>query len=91
MGFCASGVSFVLAVFYFVTFFAFHKTSGGGFTTLILCVLFLGGVQLIAVGILGEYIGRIYEEVKQRPLYVVRQRLGVTQPPGRDGDFTQRR
>jgi dolichol-phosphate mannosyltransferase len=58
---------------------------------LILCVLFLGGVQLIAVGILGEYIGRIYEEVKQRPLYVVRQRLGVTQPPGRDGDFTQRR
>jgi dolichol-phosphate mannosyltransferase len=91
MGFCASGVSFVLPVFYFVTFFAFHKTSGGGFTTLILCVLFLGGVQLIAVGILGEYIGRIYEEVKQRPLYVVRQRLGVTQPPGRDGDFTQRR
>jgi len=54
MGFSVSGVSFVLAIFYFVTFFAFHKSSGGGFTTLILCVLFLGGVQLIAVGILGE-------------------------------------
>jgi dolichol-phosphate mannosyltransferase len=90
MGFCASGVSFVLAIFYFVTFFAFHKTSGGGFTTLILCVLFLGGVQLIAVGILGEYIGRIYEEVKQRPLYVVRERLGVTQPLVHPTDPTQR-
>jgi glycosyltransferase involved in cell wall biosynthesis len=90
MGFCASGVSFVLAIFYFVTFFAFHKTSGGGFTTLILCVLFLGGVQLIAVGILGEYIGRIYEEVKQRPLYVVRERLGVTQPLVHPTDPVQR-
>jgi dolichol-phosphate mannosyltransferase len=90
MGFCASGVSFVLALFYFVTFFAFHKSSGGGFTTLILSVLFLGGVQLIAVGILGEYIGRIYEEVKQRPLYVVRERLGLSPPPAQHEDSAQR-
>jgi dolichol-phosphate mannosyltransferase len=90
MGFSVSGVSFVLAIFYFVTFFAFHKSSGGGFTTLILCVLFLGGVQLIAVGILGEYIGRIYEEVKQRPLYVVRERLGISQPAARKTEPAQR-
>lgn len=88
MGFSVSGISFVLAIFYFVTFFAFHKNSGGGFTTLILCVLFLGGVQLIAVGILGEYIGRIYEEVKQRPLYVVRERLGL--PAARPAELAQR-
>ena len=75
-GFLVSAVAFLLALWYFVTFFAFHKQAGSGFTTIVLCVLFLGGVQLICVGILGEYVARIYEEVKQRPLYVVRERLG---------------
>lgn len=44
-----------------------------GQTTTLISVLFLGGVQLISLGILGEYIGRIYDEVKGRPLYVVRE------------------
>lgn len=43
-----------------------------GFTTLILTLLFLGGLQLISIGVLGEYLGRIYQEVKRRPVYVVR-------------------
>ena len=43
-----------------------------GVTTLLLVVLLLGGIQLITVGIIGEYLGRVYDEVKQRPLYVVR-------------------
>jgi len=76
LGLTISVVAFAMAVYYFITFFAFKKQAGSGFTTLILCVLFLGGVQLISVGILGEYIGRIYEEVKQRPLYVVKEKLG---------------
>src|SRR5438270_190229 len=76
-GFLASGIAFVMALYYFITFFAFHKQRGSGFTTIILSVLFLGGVQLISIGILGEYVGRIYEEVKQRPLYVVQEMLGI--------------
>jgi dolichol-phosphate mannosyltransferase len=39
-------------------------------------VTFLGGVQLVSVGIIGAYIGRIFEESKRRPLYVVRERIG---------------
>lgn len=42
-----------------------------GWTTIMCCMLFLGGIQLIGIGILGEYIGRIFEEVKNRPLYII--------------------
>ena len=48
-----------------------------GITTVLLVVLLLGGIQLITVGIIGAYLGRVYEEVKRRPLYVVRERLNM--------------
>ena len=47
-----------------------------GQTTTLVAVLFLGGVQLIFLGIIGEYLGRIYDEVKRRPLYIVAEELG---------------
>jgi glycosyltransferase involved in cell wall biosynthesis len=52
-----------------------------GVPTTIVLVLLLGGIQLITVGIIGEYVGRIYDEVKHRPLYVVRERLNADAPP----------
>jgi dolichol-phosphate mannosyltransferase len=51
-----------------------------GVPTTIVIVLLLGGIQLITVGIIGEYVGRIYDEVKHRPLYVVRDRVNVEAP-----------
>lgn len=48
-----------------------------GYASTVVIVLFLGGIQLISLGVIGEYIGRIYSEVKARPLYLIRERFGV--------------
>jgi dolichol-phosphate mannosyltransferase len=51
-----------------------------GFSSITIAVLLLGGIQLIAIGIIGEYVGRIYDEVKGRPLYIVRSRRNIALP-----------
>ena len=51
-----------------------------GVSTLLFAILLLGGIQLITLGIIGEYISRIYDEVKRRPLYLVRARLNIEEP-----------
>lgn len=54
----------------------FTNTWVEGWTALMMAVLFMGGVQLLCLGILGEYVGRIYSEVKRRPLYVIAEKVG---------------
>ena len=72
-----AGLLFALASMLLTVGLAAYKVGGGsglipGWTSLAVAVLFLGGLQLLATGILGEYIGRIYEESQRRPLYLVR-------------------
>ena len=54
--------------------------SGAGLATIALSILFLGGVQLVTAGILGEYVGRIFEEVKRRPVAIVGEFVGIQTP-----------
>ncbi len=72
LGFLAAGISILAIPIVIYERLAGHQAFFGQATTLI-AVLFLGGVQLICVGIVGEYIGRLYDEVKGRPLYIVRE------------------
>ena len=59
---------------------------GRGWASLFVAVLFMGGVQLLSLGVMGEYLGRIYTEVKRRPLYAVQERLGFGVPSGEQLD-----
>ena len=47
-----------------------------GFPTLVVLILFLGGIQLLSIGIVGEYLGRVFNESKHRPVYIVREYNG---------------
>ena len=78
LGFVIAGFSFLLMAIYL-----FYKFMGWtilwGNPTLVILISFLGGIQLISVGILGEYIGRIYEEVRARPKFIVERSAGFEQ------------
>jgi polyisoprenyl-phosphate glycosyltransferase len=73
-GLLIAGCGFAIGLYFVVRRLLGQEVAFTGFTTLVTLVLFLGGVQLIGIGVLGEYLGRIYEEVKRRPLYVVRSK-----------------
>lgn len=73
LGFVASLSGFFLIVV-LVYMRLFTPLTIQGWTSLMVAVLFIGGIQLLMLGVLGEYIGRIYDEVRERPLYIVRKR-----------------
>lgn len=82
VGFLAIAGAIIGITYAFVIRF-YTTTWVRGWASIFTAVLFLGGIQLVTLGIVGEYVGRIYAEVKLRPLFVVRERLGFdnNQPP----------
>lgn len=74
-GFLCSAVSFFFIIYGFIIKVIFPSQAIPGWASTFVAALFLGGVQLICLGILGEYLGRIYEEIKQRPIYIVDEEL----------------
>jgi glycosyltransferase involved in cell wall biosynthesis len=74
VGLASCGLGLLLATFYIVRRLIGVEIAFTGFTTLVTLVLFLGGVQLVGIGIIGEYLARVYDEVKQRPLYILKKK-----------------
>jgi polyisoprenyl-phosphate glycosyltransferase len=87
-GFVLAGISLVGIVVAIILRIFTHAIIGQA-STLIL-VLFLGGIQLIFLGILGEYLGRIYDEVRARPLYIVREVLGEEEPGSKEQEAAKK-
>jgi len=75
VGFAVAGLA-VLGIAYAIVLRLFTSIFVPGWTALFIAVLFIGGVQLISLGIMGEYVGKIYFEAKRRPHYLVSERLG---------------
>jgi polyisoprenyl-phosphate glycosyltransferase len=79
-GFAASGVAIVGIVLALLEQWFGVAGLVKGWTSTFIAVLFMGGVQLICLGIIGEYVGRVYGESKRRPLYIVREKAGFESP-----------
>ena len=75
LGFAAFLLSFLWIVYALVMRLFFPQETVSGWTMTIIAVLFMGGVQILTLGILGTYIGRIYSEVQRRPLYIISEIL----------------
>jgi polyisoprenyl-phosphate glycosyltransferase len=72
LGISVSIISMLLAIFYTVKKLT-YGLNPPGFATTVVAIFFLAGIQLITIGVIGEYVGRIFEEVKRRPLYILRR------------------
>jgi len=78
LGLFMSFISFVaILIIFYLKFFTSATVPVPGWASVVVAILVLGGIQLVATGIIGEYLGRVYDEVKRRPLYVVQETLGI--------------
>lgn len=83
-GLALSTAAFLGALVYLIRRVTVHSPVPG-FATLVILLLFFGGLQLLAIGLVGEYVGRIYEEVKRRPLWIVAESRGYEPMGPRSG------
>ena len=70
-GFFAAAIGFILGLAYFIAKVVYKVDFTPGLSTTVVLVTFFSGIQLFCMGVLGEYISRIYDEVKQRPMYII--------------------
>jgi polyisoprenyl-phosphate glycosyltransferase len=82
LGICITVFSFLLAIGYIIVRLIHPNLFGSGWASIFVSIFFLGGVQLIVLGIIGEYLGRIFVEVQNRPVYWVDWELGIA--PGKE-------
>lgn len=80
MGSVGLGLIVLLQYFFDWSIYGFNPRQTRGWTSLIFVLLFSSATQLICMGILGEYIGRLFEETKRRPIYLVKRRINVEEP-----------
>lgn len=85
-GFFCSALSFGFMLYGILLKFLSPEATVHGWTSIFVVSLFLGGVQLMSIGILGEYLGRIYEEVKGRPLYIIEEEINFALESRHNGD-----
>jgi hypothetical protein len=90
VGMALSAIALGYGLWVVVEYF-FSGIAVPGYATIVVGMMFFSGIQLLSIGVLAEYVGRIYEEVKQRPPYLISQRSGRGLPAARASEGLGRR
>ena len=77
LGIITAGISFLFVFYGIISRIFFPQYTISGWASVFTAVLFIGGIQLISLGILGEYVSRIYKEIKKRPLYIIDEEINL--------------
>ena len=91
LAFYCVGLTMLMALFYLWAYVHYDRRAPSGFMTILLVVLFLGSVQLVCFSIVAEYLGHIYDEIKRRPRYIVRDVIDHRDPVAGVSDESARR